>query len=317
MRFLIPALILSAAPCLPLHAADSPAVTDPAQAGADYAVQGEYTGMLDGKKTGVQVVAQDGGKFAVVLYPGGLPGDGWSGDKATREKGTAATTEGKTSVTIGKRSGTIADGTLTLGSDKLARTERKSPTLGAKAPEGAVVLFDGKDASAWNGKGMSADKLLTEGNDSKQKFGSYTLHLEFLLPWQPAARGQGRGNSGVYHQSRYECQVLDSFGLEGADNECGGIYSISPPDLNMCLPPLQWQTYDVDYTAAVWEDGKKKANPRITVKLNGVEIHKNRELTHATTASPLGEGPEPGPLHLQNHGNPVRYRNIWLVEKKP
>jgi Domain of Unknown Function (DUF1080) len=85
----------------------------------------------------------------------------------------------------------------------------------------------------------------------------------------------------------------------------------------MCLPPLQWQTYDIDYTAAAFDaGGKKTASAKITVKLNGTVIHKDVDLTHGTTAAPVGEGPQPGPLHLQDHGNPVRYRNIWLVEKK-
>jgi hypothetical protein len=132
----------------------------------------------------------------------------------------------------------------------------------------------------------------------------------------PHARGQARGNSGIYLQGRYEVQMLDSFGLVGEHNECGGIYTIAKPKVNMCYPPLTWQTYDIDYTAAEYDGAKKSKNARVTVKHNGVTIHDNIELTHATTASPLKEGPEPGPVYLQDHGNPVRYRNIWVVEKK-
>jgi hypothetical protein len=119
-------------------------------------------------------------------------------------------------------------------------------------------------------------------------------------------------------QGRYEVQMLDSFGLEGEQNECGGIYSVGKPAVNMALPPLTWQTYDIDYTAAVYENGKVKTNPRVTVIHNGVTIHDNIELPgeRNTTAAPLKAGPEPGPVYLQNHGNPVRYRNIWVVEKK-
>ena len=110
--------------------------------------------------------------------------------------------------------------------------------------------------------------------------------------------------------------MLDSFGLAGKHNECGGIYSIKDPDLNMCFPPLQWQTYDIDFTAAKYDkDGKKTANARITVRHNGVLIHDNVELPKRTTASPLAEGPEPGFLHLQDHSNPLRFRNIWVVKK--
>ena len=290
---------------------------DRAEVDADYGIQGEYSGNLEGKKSGVQVVALGGGKFDVVLYRGGLPGDGWSGKKAELDRGKAERAEGVAKLTLAGQSGTITGGKLTLGADSLERVERKSPTMGAKPPQGAIVLFDGANADAWDGTGMSEDKLLKEGQNSKQKFSSYTIHLEFMLAYKPDARGQERGNSGFYNQSRYEVQVLDSFGLEGKDNECGGIYSVKAPDLNMCLPPLQWQTYDIEFTAAIFDAaGKKTANARTTVKHNGVLIHKDVEIPKSTTAAPLGEGPEPGPLHLQNHGNPVRYRNIWLVEKK-
>ena len=291
---------------------------DPAKVDADYAIQGEYAGKLAGKEAGVQVIALGGGKFDAVVYEGGLPGAGWDGKKTTLVRGTGETVDGKAKLTLGGKAGEIGGGKLCLGADCLARTERKSPTMGAPAPAGAVVLFDGSNADAWTGNGMDAEtKLLKQGQNTKQKFQSYTAHIEFMLPYKPEARGQGRGNSGFYNQGRYEVQMLDSFGLEGKDNECGGIYSIKAPDLNMCLPPLQWQTYDIDYTAATFDAaGKKTASAKITVKLNGTVIHKDVALTHGTTAAPVGEGPEPGPLHLQDHGNPVRFRNIWLVEKK-
>ena len=287
------------------------------QVDADYGIQGEYTGKLGGIKTGIQAVALGGGKFDLVLYRGGFPGDGWSGKQAETDRGNGETTDGSVKITLAGQTGSIAKGKLILGTDTLERVERKSPTEGAAVPPGAIVLFDGTGTDAWEGAGMDANKFLKEGQVTKQKFQSYTLHLEFLLPYRPAARGQGRGNSGFYNQSRYEVQMLDSFGLEGKDNECGGIYTIKAPALNMCFPPLQWQTYDIDYSAAKFDAaGKKTANARVTVAHNGVVIHKDTELPKATTAAPLGEGPEPGPLHLQNHGNPVRYRNIWIQEKK-
>ena len=131
----------------------------------------------------------------------------------------------------------------------------------------------------------------------------------------PQSTGQARGNSGVYVQSRYEVQVLDSFGLEGKDNECGGIYKVGKPKLNMCYPPLSWQTYDIDFAAAKYDSaGKKTANARISVEHNGVLIHDNVELP-GHTAGRSKEGPTPEPLFLQNHGNPVAYRNIWVLEK--
>ena len=178
-----------------------------------------------------------------------------------------------------------------------------------------MVLFDGKSAGEFIGGKMTDDGLLIAGATSNRKFQNCQLHVEFLLPFMPQARGQGRGNSGCYLQGRYEVQMLDSFGLAGEDNECGGIYSIKRPDVNMCYPPLAWQTYDIDYTAAKYDGGKKVGNAKITVRHNGVVIHKDVELPKSTTAAPVPEGPEPGPIYLQDHGNPVRYRNIWVVEK--
>jgi hypothetical protein len=220
---------------------------------------------------------------------------------------------------------TIRPGRLVLKAEdgttsELPRIERHSPTLGAKPAAGAVVLFDGGSADHWEKGVVENGNLLGSGCTSRRQFGDYTLHLEFRTPYKPAARGQQRGNSGIYHSGRWETQILDSFGLEGKDNECGGIYSISKPRLNMCLPPLAWQTYDVEFTAAKFDSsGKRTAWPRITVRLNGVVVHEDLELAKDfTTSAPLTkplEGPE-GPVFLQEHGNPVVFRNIWVVPGK-
>lgn len=327
LRILSCGLIYTA---LSLSATQAQTTIDPAKADADFAIQGEYSGVVKTengeKKFGVQVIALGDGKFQAVGHLGGLPGEGW--DQGTRERVDATAKDG-TVVFKGKyATGTLSAGKITISRDgqtigTLKRVIRKSPTLGKTSPQGAVVLFDGSSVDAWvaaRGKGpakMTEDGLLIEGANTKAKFQNFSLHLEFRTPYKPKARGQDRGNSGLYMQGRYETQILDSFGLEGKHNECGGIYSIKDPDLNMCFPPLSWQTYDVDFTAAKYDaTGKKTAHARMTVRLNGVVIHDNIELPRITTAAPIRENAEPGIIHLQGHGNPVRFRNIFIVEKQ-
>src|SRR5262249_10146194 len=203
----------------------------------------------------------------------------------------------------------------------LKKTMRKSPTLGAKPPEGALVLFDGTGTDPWNGGRLDKDNglLNTDGQDirTKKKFNNSTMHLEFMLPYRPDARDQGRGNSGFYQVDMYEVQVLDSFGLDGKNNECGGIYGKRDCAINMCYPPLTWQTYDVEFTNAVQDEGGKKTkNARITLKQNGVLVHDNVEINGPTGGARNEPEGTPGPIQLQGHGNPLQYRNIWIVEKK-
>lgn len=322
MSFIVVGASVLAGPAL----AKGPVITDPAKADADYAVQGEYEGEFPSDagpvKLGVQVIALGKGKFHAVGHVGGLPGAGWNGEAKIESDGERKGDE--VVFKTDKGTGTLKDGRLTIADNNgnqvtvLKRVERSSPTLGAAPPQGAVVLFDGSKADDWQ-NGKVEDGLLVAGTTSKRKFGSHTVHIEFRLPYQPEDRGQGRGNSGIYLQGRYEVQMLDSFGLSGEQNECGGIYSVAKPSVNMCLPPLAWQTYDIDYTAGKYDDaGKVVTNPRVTVRHNGVVIHDNVELPgeRNTTAAPVKAGPEPGPIYLQDHGNPVRYRNVWVVEKK-
>ncbi len=154
-----------------------------------------------------------------------------------------------------------------------------------------------------------------EGVTSQVVHGDATLHIEFRLPYQPKDRGQARGNSGAYVAGAYEMQMLDSFGLEGRNNECGGIYSVAAPAVNMCLPPLEWQTYDIEFTAPRFEGEKKVKGAVMTVRHNGVLIHENAAIPKITPGGPQKTEQPTGPLHLQNHTNPVRYRNIWVQPK--
>ncbi len=305
------------------------ALSDPKELkdNADFAVQGEYEGSITlnrGElKVGAQVVAKGPGVFAVKVLGGGLPGAGWD-EKAPIAELTA--TRGEKEVTVeGKGwSGTLGGGELTLKDGtkidtKLKRVERKSPTMGAEAPKTAVVLF-GKEGDEKNWAGgkvveLSDGKFQNTGIKTKQTFGAFTAHVEFRLPWMPNSGGQQRGNSGVYLQDRYECQVLDSFGLKGENNECGGFYTLHKPKVNMCLPPMVWQTYDIEFTPAVFADGKKTKSARATVKHNGVVIHDDVELSKATGGG-QEEKDTPGAIQFQNHGDPVVYRNVWVVEKK-
>ncbi len=166
------------------------------------------------------------------------------------------TEEGTTTFTADTGSAVIADGKMKVmdeAGNELATLEkvvRKSPTFGARPPEGAKVLFDGTSVDAWKGGRIVCGDLLAVGPTSNDEFQDFTMHIEFRTPFMPRARGQARGNSGVYLQDRYECQVLDSFGLEGKDNECGGFYQIKAPSVNMCYPPLSWQTYDFEFIGA-------------------------------------------------------------------
>jgi hypothetical protein len=270
----------------------------------------------------------------VVAFPGGLPGDGWQAPMKETAKGTRVgegaearvTVEGVDSAGVSRR-GVIRRGQADVVGDDgavvatLDKVERTSPTLGAEPPEGAIVLVDGAgpvdERETLLTPRLTDDGLVMEGMTTRQSFGDARWHIEFRLPYQPHDSGQARGNSGAYVMGVYEVQMLDSFGLEGRDNECGGVYSVKPPAVNMCLPPLAWQTYDIDVTAPRFEGGRKVKNARMTVRHNGVVIHDDIEIAKVTPGGVRGEEGPTGPLFLQDHGNPVRYRSIWVLPRKP
>ncbi|HEX3134820.1 MAG TPA: DUF1080 domain-containing protein [Planctomycetota bacterium] len=303
---------------------ESPVFIEVDQAGPDYAVQGEY--LSDAKPAlGVQVIAYGKGTFTAVILPGGLPGAGWDGKTRQELSGKTAGTETTFSGDAGKA--VISAGALTfIGSDgkavSLKKTVRVSPTLGAKPPAGAVVLFDGTNVDAWDDKAkiqtVGGEKVLAYGPETKAKFTSYQLHVEFRTPFKPQAKGQERGNSGVYIHHTYEFQVLDSFGLVPENNYTGSLYTLVPPSVNACFPPLTWQTYDIDFNNPQFDAaGMKTKNAHATVKLNGITVQDDLDIPHGTGANKTrAETPAGGPLWLQDHQNPVFFRNVWLMPKK-
>lgn len=191
-------------------------------------------------------------------------------------------------------------------------------------PADAFVLFDGKDLSQWikrNADEPAEWKVengymeVTRTGDirTKDEFTDFQLHLEFWLPLMADCHGQARANSGVYLQGSYEIQVLDSYGLDSKDDDCGGIYKTAPPMVNASRPPEQWQSYDVVFIAPRFdESGAKISEARTTVLHNGVVIHHDREIPKPTGGEIQRDLAGPGPLMLQDHGNAVRYRNIWI-----
>lgn len=273
----------------------------PQEAGPDFAIQGEYVGEIPGKgRYAAQVVARGEGAFDIHFLAGGLPGAGWAGK--SRAKVAAKLADGKAAFADAVWSGTVAGGVLTGTSGgaefTLKRVERQSPTAGAAPPPGAVVLFDGKSAEGWKGGQIVEGGLLYCGATSVKAIGAGKLHIEFRTPFRPKASGQGRGNSGVYLFGK-EIQVLDSFGLGGEKNEGGAFYGSARPAVNMCLPPLTWQTYDVEIRQT------DKGELAATVLHNGVRIHEDFPLKVPAART--------APVNLQHHGNYVVYRNIWFV----
>lgn len=197
-----------------------------------------------------------------------------------------------------------------------------------QAPSDAVVLFDGKDLSKWRGDkgdpkweivdgGVAATKKGAGSLVSRDEFGDCQIHLEWAAPNPPKGNDQGRGNSGVLIFGRYEIQVLDNFNNPTyADGHAGAVYGQHPPLVNALRPPGEWQSYDILFTAPKFkEDGSVDKPAHVTVLVNGVVVQNNAEIIGSVAFRALAKyqkhGPR-GPIVLQDHGNPVRFRNIWV-----
>jgi hypothetical protein len=293
-----------------------------------FELQGEYTGNIklagQYQSLGLQLVAKADQKFVASLYRGGLPGAGaaktfdlWKGEivdgrlvlrsedpRADRiEQRRPGQTDLEYIDANGNRAGTFY------------RIERVSPTLNLTPPANALVLFDGISANQLVDAKINERGNLGVGFSTDFDVQDFRLHVEFRTPFMPDKEGQQRGNSGVYIQRRYEVQILDSFGTKGEFNECGALYRQRKPDLNMALPPGQWQTYDIKFTAARFDSqNNKTAKARLTAMLNGVAVQDDVEIESKTGAG-KPEGPEAMPILFQNHGDAVEFRNVWLVKE--
>ena len=231
-------------------------------------------------------------------------------------------------ITKGVWKGFIQNNQMDAGFE-MKRVEDKSPTLGLKAPEGAVVLMADDTASQSEREKIFQDnwtipqRWVADSDGSihmqggsivcKKEFGDAEIHFEFKTPYMPSGRGQGRGNSGFYVMGRYEIQVLDSFGDKPEDNLCGGIYQFGTPLAPACFPPNTWQTYDIVFHAPKFDsDGKKVKNAVITVKHNGILVHDNLSLPRCTPGGVSGKEAPVGPFLLQDHNDIPRFKNVWV-----
>jgi hypothetical protein len=317
------AVLIGLSAFAPARAADKQPITSLDDVDGDYAFQGEYYGTLartgggPWETIGLQVAARGDGEYIGTLYEGGLPGLGYHGEPTLSLRGRR---EPDRLQLFGGGVGFIIADNLAWRIDEndeihswIRKVDRLSPTLGQSPPLGAIVLYDGRSTDLLSNAQVTGDRLLKEGASSREGYQDYFLHVEFQNSYMPYARGQGRSNSGIYLQSRYEVQILDSFALAGLSNECGGIYNFRRPDVNMCLPPLAWQTYDIDVRDARFDvAGVKTEDAMVNVWQNGYPIHEQIAIPHPTGHG-KPESPNLLPIVFQNHGNPVRFRNVWLV----
>lgn len=209
--------------------------------------------------------------------------------------------------------------------------EPKKVTPGKEnaAPSDAIVLFEGSNLNKWeSAKGGPAAWTVENGAftvkpetgdiRTKQEFNDFQLHIEWRAPKEVKGEGQGRGNSGIFLQGLYEVQVLDSYNNRTyANGQAGSIYKQAMPLVNPTRPPGEWQSYDIMYTAPRFmEDGSVESKAYVTVVLNGVLVQNHTEIQGPTVyiGEPEYKAHGPGPIQLQDHGDKVSYRNIWIRE---
>ena len=286
-----------------------------------------------GNRMGLQLRPIGETDFDAQMFDGGLPGEGESfADEPNQDPVGTPRTPMRL---VGRRSGkllVLSGGPFAIFVDaagctlidpagkqlgRLERVSRASASLGASPPPGAIVLYgnDGGDTSNLVNAKVAADGSIKQGFSIKPMVQDFDLHVEFRTPYMPEMQDQKRGNSGIYIHGRYEMQILDSFAQAPKYNHLGSIYKAKAPDTNMALPPLSWQTYDIQFTAARYNaDGSKYADARVTSWVNGVKVQDD-----VTLASFTGHGkPEEPlllPIHLQDHGDEVRFRNLWIVDR--
>jgi hypothetical protein len=319
-------------------------------------IQGEYFGILsNGDTLGAWVVARGNNSYSVSLLPGGLvkipgqPGGNWAGVTRYTGQGTwnptsnayvVTTVSGYATASItGSDYQRVLNGTTPGGiTFALNRVVRKSPTLGLKPraswsshPSLDTVSTWYDSAAAASAPSVELGKWANNGANPTRSYGGYLyrgvktraahgaglLHIEVMSAFMPTATGQNRGNSGVYLHGKYEAQVLDSFGLNGANDELGGIYKVSAPKINAALPPMTFQTYDIYFTPrASGANGSTAGAAVMTVYLNGVLVQDSVPVPITTEAGETGSQLQASVLALQNHGNEVVFNNIWFIPAK-
>ena len=308
----------------------------------DFQIQGEYVWYAGGKVFACQCIANGDGKFTVVGFPGGFPGMGWHAKEARiyYEGGiegnevilrpTKMDLEGqnnlpmmeshKDDITKIDLAGTTMTFCVPGKPDRIAKKFVRPNDRVGVVEDGAVILYDGTAKDKTNTDNIASYRKINEETGAMfaefvtkelEKGKECLVHVEFMLSFMPRAKGQARSNSGVYLYEAYECQVLDSFGLRGENNECGGFYQQKRPLANAVQSPLTWQAYDFHIIPAKYENGKKVANAKVDVALNGILIHDGLEISGHTPGR-KAEADEARGIYFQGHGNNVQYRNIWV-----